>query len=92
MSKYTYVVEEYSTDTRKYRVESDKKLLLDEVIEAVGEAEVNEEHVHAKVDEIYSGKIKAEITFAGTRIGNDIQWSIVAGREDLIDGEFYKND
>ena len=85
MSKYTYIVEEWSTDTRKYRVESDKKLLLDEVIEAVGEAEVNEEHVHAKVDEIYSGKIKAEVTFAGTRIWNDIQWDIVAGREDLKD-------
>jgi hypothetical protein len=85
MSKYTYIVEEWSTDTRKYRVESDKKLLLDEVIEVVGEAEVNEEYVHAEVDEIYSGKIKAEVTFAGTRIGNDIQWDIIAGREDLAD-------
>ncbi len=85
MSKYTYIVEEWSTDTKKYRVESNKKLLLDEVIEVVGEAEVNEKYVHAEVDEIYSGKIKAEVTFAGTRIGNDVQWDIVAGKEDLAD-------
>ena len=35
MSKYTYIVEEWSTDTRKYRVESDEKLTEEEVKDSV---------------------------------------------------------
>ena len=57
MSKYTYVVEEWSTDSRRYTVKSDRKLTESELQDCYIEAGIPDEGTTTKVDEIPNGKV-----------------------------------
>ena len=81
MSKYTYIVEEWSTDTRKYRVESDEKLTEEEVKDSVREVGIPiKSGEEIKIDELPSGK-EVDIIgiYEGVEYGEDSQMDIVEG-------------
>ena len=81
MSKYTYIVEEWSTDTRKYRVESDEKLTKEEVKDSVREVGIPiKSGEEIKIDELPSGK-EVDIIgiYEGVEYGEDSQMDIVEG-------------
>ena len=85
MSKYRYVVEKWSQDTRRYTIESDRKLSRDEVLDASIEADVGTHNAVDEIDEIPSGKIKLKVTFDGEDYGASSEYEIAEGREDLAD-------
>ena len=87
MSKYTYVVEEWSTDSRRYTVKSDRKLTKSELQDAYKEIGVPEQGYHEAFDELpYCGQeVNFTVYYDGTDYGEDLQMEIVQGSEDLAD-------
>ena len=84
MSKYIYMVEEWSTDTRLYKIESDEKLTKEEVKDSVREVGIPIEVIGVgekiKIDELPSGKEVDIIgVYQGTEYGEDSQMDIVDG-------------
>ena len=79
MSKYTYVVEEWSQDTRRYTIESDRKLTESELQDCYIEAGIPDEGTTIDVGEIPSGKVNVTVTYEGTEYGDDGQMDIVEG-------------
>ena len=79
MSKYTYVVEEWSQDTRRYTIESDRKLTESELQDCYIEAGIPDEGTTIEVGEIPSGKVNVTVTYVGTEYGDDGQMDIVEG-------------
>jgi hypothetical protein len=79
MSKYTYVVEEWSQDTRRYTIESDRKLTESELQDCYIEAGIPDEETTIEVGEIPSGKVNVTVTYEGTEYGDDSQMDIVEG-------------
>ena len=79
MSKYTYVVEEWSQDTRRYTIESDRKLTESELQDCYIEAGIPDEGSTIEVGEIPSGKVNVTVTYEGTEYGDDGQMDIVEG-------------
>jgi len=81
MSKYIYMVEEWSTDTRFYKIESDEKLTKEEVKDSVREVGIPiKEGEEIKIDELPSGKEVDIIgVYQGTEYGHDAQMEIVEG-------------
>jgi hypothetical protein len=79
MSKYTYVVEEWSQDTRRYTIKSDRKLTESELQDCYIEAGIPDEGTTIEVGEIPSGKVNVTVTYEGTEYGDDSQMDIVEG-------------
>ena len=81
MSKYIYMVEEWSTDTRFYKIESDEKLTKEEVKDSVREVGIPiKPGEEIKIDELYSGKEVDIIgVYEGVEYGEDSQMDIVDG-------------
>ena len=82
--KYTYMVEEWSSDTRFYKIESDEKLTEEEVKDSVREVGIPIEVIGVgekiKIDELPSGKEVDIIgVYEGTEYGEDSQMDIVEG-------------
>ena len=88
MSKeYTYVVEEWSTDSRRYTVTSDRKLTESELKDAYMELGIPEQGYSETFDELpYEGKeVNYTVYYDGTDYGEDSQMEIVRGGENLKD-------
>jgi hypothetical protein len=81
MSKYIYMVEEWSTDTRLYKIESDEKLTKEEVKDSVREVGIPiKAGEEIKIDELPSGKEVDIIgVYEGVEYGEDSQMDIVDG-------------
>jgi len=81
MSKYIYMVEEWSTDTRFYKIESDEKLTKEEVKDSVREVGIPiKAGEEIKIDELPSGKEVDIIgVYEGVEYGEDSQMDIVDG-------------
>ena len=79
--KYTYMIEEWSSDTRFYKIESDEKLTEEEVKDSVREVGIPiEAGEEIKIDELPSGKEVDIIgVYQGTEYGHDAQMEIVEG-------------
>ena len=82
--KYTYMIEEWSSDTRFYKIESDEKLTEEEVRDSVREVGIPIEVIGVgekiKIDELPSGKEVVIIgVYQGTEYGEDSQMDIVDG-------------
>ena len=79
--KYTYMVEEWSSDTRFYKIESDEKLTEEEVKDSVREVGIPiEAGEEIKIDELPSGKEVDIIgVYQGTEYGHDAEMEIVEG-------------
>ena len=79
--KYTYMIEEWSSDTRFYKIESDEKLTEEEVKDSVREVGIPiEAGEKIKIDELPSGKEVDIIgVYQGTEYGEDSQMDIVDG-------------
>jgi hypothetical protein len=79
--KYTYMVEEWSSDTRFFKIESDEKLTEEEVKDSVREVGIPiEAGEKIKIDELPSGKEVDIIgVYQGTEYGEDSQMEIVEG-------------
>ena len=88
MSKeYTYVVEEWSTDSRRYTVKSDRKLTESELKDAYKEIGIPEQGYSETFDELpYEGEeANYTVYYDGTDYGEDSQMEIVQGGESLKD-------
>ena len=88
MSKeYTYVVEEWSTDSIRYTVTSDRKLTESELKDAYMELGIPEQGYSETFDELpYEGKeVNYTVYYDGTDYGEDSQMEIVQGGENLKD-------
>ena len=88
MSKeYTYVVEEWSTDSRRYTVTSDRKLTESELKNAYKEIGIPEQGYSETFDELpYEGEeVNYTVYYDGTDYGEDSQMEIVQGGESLKD-------
>ena len=88
MSKeYTYVVEEWSTDSRRYTVKSDRKLTESELKDAYKEIGIPEQGYSETFDELpYEGEeVNYTVYYDGTDYGEDSQMEIVQGGENLKD-------
>ena len=88
MSKeYTYVVEEWSTDSRRYTVKSDRKLTESELKDAYKEIGIPEQGYSETFDELpYEGEeANYTVYYDGTDYGEDSQIEIVQGGENLKD-------
>ena len=88
MSKeYTYVVEEWSTDSRRYTVTSDRKLTESELKDAYKEIGIPEQGYSETFDELpYECKeVNYTVYYDGTDYGEDSQMEIVQGGENLKD-------
>ena len=88
MSKeYTYVVEEWSTDSRRYTVTSDRKLTESELKDAYKEIGIQEQGYSETFDELpYEGEeVNYTVYYDGTDYGEDSQMEIVQGGENLKD-------
>ena len=88
MSKeYTYVVEEWSTDSRRYTVKSDRKLTESELKDAYKEIGIPEQGYSETFDELpYEGEeVNYTVYYDGTAYGEDSQMEIVQGAENLKD-------
>ena len=81
MSKYIYMIEEWSTDTRFYKIESDEKLTREEVKDSVREVGIPiKAGEEIKIDELPSGKEVDIIgVYEGVEYGEDSQIDIVDG-------------
>ena len=75
--KYTYRFSEQTVDTRYYKVESNTKLTKDEMQDLAWSVEMTE----GKTFTCNEGKA----TFEGTEIGDDAQYKMEEGQEDLAD-------
>ena len=79
--KYTYMIEEWSSDTRFYKIESDEKLTEEEVKDSVREVGIPiKSGEEIKIDELPSGK-EVDIIgiYEGVEYGEDSQMDIVEG-------------
>ena len=85
MSEYTYVVEEWSTDSRRYTVKSDRKLTESELQDCYIEAGIPDVGTTTEVDEIPNGKVNVTVYYDGTDYGDDAQYQMEEGEEDLAD-------
>ena len=82
MIKYIiYMIEEWSSDTRFYKIESDEKLTEEEVRDSVREVGIPvKAGEEIKIDELPSGKEVDIIgVYEGTEYGEDSQMDIVEG-------------
>jgi len=75
--KYTYRFSEQTVDTRYYKVESNKKLTYHEMQDIAWSAEQLEGSTYEDED--------GKATFEGTEYGDDAQYQMEEGEEDLID-------
>tara|TARA_R110002012_G_C11381688_1_gene583378 strand:+ start:95 stop:361 length:267 start_codon:yes stop_codon:yes gene_type:complete len=79
--KYTYAFSEQTVDVRYYKVESNKKLTRSEMQEIAWSVEMKE----GETFEDENGKA----TFSGTEYGDDAQYQMEEGSENLLDGDDY---
>jgi len=79
--KYIYRFNEQTVDTRYYKVESNTKLTRSEMQDLAWSVEQTE----GKTFTCNEGKA----TFEGTDYGDDAQYEIEKGKEDLLDGDDY---
>ena len=77
--KYTYRFSEQTIDVRYYKVESNKKLTRSEMQEIAWGVEQKE----GETFEDENGKA----TFGGTEYGDDAQYQMEEGSENLLDGD-----
>ena len=75
--KYTYSFSEQTVDTRYYKVESNKKLTYHEMQDIAWSAEQLEGSSYEDED--------GKATFEGTEYGDDAQYQMEEGEEDLAD-------
>jgi len=75
--KYTYRFSEQTVDTRYYKVESNKKLTYNEMQDIAWSAEQLEGSSYEDED--------GKATFEGTEYGDDAQYQMEEGEEDLLD-------
>ncbi len=75
--KYTYRFSEQTVDTRYYKVESNKKLTYHEMQDIAWSAEQLEGSSYEDED--------GKATFEGTEYGDDAQYQMEEGQEDLKD-------
>ena len=75
--KYTYRFSEQTVDTRYYKVESNKRLTYNEVLDIAWSVEMKEGETYKDKD--------GKSTFEGTEYGDDAQYQIEEGEEDLAD-------
>ena len=75
--KYTYRFSEQTVDTRYYKVESNKKLTYHEMQDIAWSAEQLEGSSYEDKD--------GKATFEGTEYGDDAQYQMEEGEEDLLD-------
>ena len=73
--KYTYRFSEQTVDTRYYKVESNKKLTYHEMQDIAWSAEQLEGSSYEDED--------GKATFEGTEYGDDAQYQMEEGEEDL---------
>ena len=88
MSKeYTYVVEEWSTDSRRYTISSDRKLTESQLQDAYKEVGIPEQGYSETFDELpyCNTKVNFTVYYDGTDYGEDSQMEIVQGGENLKD-------
>ena len=76
--KYTYRFSEQTVDTRYYKVESNKKLTEPEMRDLAYTAE-------GTGGDFECEETKSRATFEGTEYGEDAQYNIEEGEEDLAD-------
>ena len=77
--KYTYRFSEQTVDTRYYKVESNEKLTQSEMQEIAWSVEMKE-------GETLTTKCNGrKATFEGTEYGDDAQYQMEEGEEDLAD-------
>ena len=74
--KYTYRFSEQTVDTRYYKVESNKKLTYNEMQDIAWSAEQLEGSSYEDED--------GKATFEGTEYGDDAQYQMEEGEEDLL--------
>ena len=75
--KYTYRFSEQTVDTRYYKVESNKKLTYHQMQDIAWSAEQLEGSSYEDED--------GKATFEGTEYGDDAQYQMEEGEEDLAD-------
>ena len=75
--KYTYRFSEQTVDTRYYKVESNKKLTYHEMQDIAWSAEQLEGSSYEDED--------GKATFEGTEYGDDAQYQMEEGEENLVD-------
>ena len=75
--KYTYRFSEQTVDTRYYKVESNKKLTYHEMQDIAWSAEQLEGSSYEDED--------GKATFEGTEYGDDAQYQMEEGEENLAD-------
>ena len=75
--KYTYRFSEQTVDTRYYKVESNKKLTYHEMQDIAWSAEQLEGSTYEDED--------GKATFEGTEFGDDAQYQMEEGEENLAD-------
>ena len=79
--KYTYRFSEQTVDVRYYKVESNKKLTRSEMQDIAWSVEMTE-------GETYTDE-QGKATFGGTECGDDAQYQMEEGSENLLDGDDY---
>ena len=79
--KYTYRFSEQTVDTRYYKVESNKKLTYHEMQDIAWSAEQLEGSSYEDED--------GKATFEGTEYGDDAQYQMEEGEENLLDEDDY---
>jgi hypothetical protein len=77
--KYTYKFSEQTVDTRYYKVESNKRLTYQDVQEIAWSVEMKEGETYEDED--------GKATFEGTELGDDAQYQMEEGQEDLLDDD-----
>ena len=77
--KYTYRFSEQTVDTRYYKVESNKKLTYHEMQDIAWSAEQLEGSSYEDED--------GKATFEGTEYGDDAQYQMEEGEEDLLEDD-----
>ena len=77
--KYTYRFSEQTVDTRYYKVESNKRLTYQDVQEIAWSVEMKEGETYEDED--------GKATFEGTEFGDDAQYQMEEGQEDLLDDD-----
>ena len=98
--EYVYEVEEYSQDTRHYKVTSNVKLTEDELEQIYGEVDINKsgdtsndlqkyidwEYERFSDDEI-ENKVKVSVKFDGTEYGENCEVDVTGDFEEVSDGK-----
>ena len=79
--KYTYVFSEQTLDIRYYKVQSNKKLTRSEMQDIAWSVEQTEGETYTDKD--------GKATFGGTEYGDDAQYQMEEGSENVLDGDDY---